>query len=120
MYYNDQQFNELAKYEVRFTYAIHSSTKGPGEFRKSDLERIMTIHREATGSAIRASSFCGECIVRILRIVGAAYFSDKEERTERANAEAVKHEVSTSEEVIAPQKKTVKTATKSPKKKASK
>ena len=84
------------------------------------MKRIAEIHRAATGSHIKVNAFCGECAVRILRIVGASYFADKEEREERAKAEAVKHEVSTSQEASATKKKTVKTATKSPKKKASK
>lgn len=121
MNYNDSQFNELSVYEQNFFYAIKTKTSGNSihPITKGQLQRIAEIHREATGSKIKPNAFCGECVVRILRIVGTAYFADKEEREERANAEAVKHEVATIEETPAPVKKTVKTATKSPKKKAS-
>lgn len=121
MYYTNEQFNELSVYEQNFFYAIKTQTTGNSvhPITKGQLKRIAEIHREATGSHIKVNAFCGECAVRILRIVGASYFADKEEREERANAEAVKHEVATSEETPAPMKKTVKTATKSPKKKAS-
>lgn len=115
MYYTNEQFNELSVYEQNFFYAIKTQTTGNSvhPITKGQLKRIAEIHREATGSHIRVNAFCGECAVRILRIVGASYFADKEERAALEAQKAAKsHEVATADKSPKKTKKTVKTAKK--------
>lgn len=123
MNYTDEQFNELAKFDVNFFYAIKTKTSGNSThpITRADLVRIAQIHREATGSKVKPTAACGECTVRVLRIVGTAYFADKDERAAlEATRQAALHEIATSEQVVQPEKKLVKTASKSSKKKTTK
>ena len=84
MTYNDEQFKELIPYEAQFLKAQRSRYAiNPG---RPALTKITQVHRDATGYKLPTNLSCSSCILEILRTVGKAYFADKAEREEAAQA----------------------------------
>lgn len=110
MTYNDEQFQELAEFEESYLTAQKGYAR---PLRRGAIERIAEIHRAATGSRIKARGNCGECALRVLRLVGTYWLADKDERAALEAQKAAKsHEVATAEATPKKTKKTVKTAKK--------
>lgn len=113
MTYTEEQFAELSE----FAESFRTAQKGYARpLRRGAIGRIAEIHREATGSRIKARGNCGECALRVLRLVGAYYLSDYEEMAALAVQKAAKsHEVTVSDKSPKKIKKSVKTAKKAAK-----
>lgn len=110
MTYNDEQFQELAEFEESYLTAQKGYAR---PLRRGAIERIAEIHRAATGSRIKARGNCGECALRVLRLVGTYWLADKDERAALAVQRASKsHEVTASDKSPKKIKKSVKTAKK--------
>lgn len=110
MTYNDEQFQELAEFEESYLTAQKGYAR---PLRRGAIERIAEIHRAATGSRIKARSNCGECALRVLRLVGTYWLADKDERAARAQQEKPQaHKIGISDKSPKKTKKTVKTAKK--------
>lgn len=113
MTYNDEQFQELAEFEESYLTAQKGYAR---PLRRGAIERIAEIHRAATGSRIKARGNCGECALRVLRLVGTYWLADKDERAALAAQRVSKsHEVATADKSPKKTKKTVKTAKKAAK-----
>ena len=113
MTYNDEQFQALAEFEESYMTAQKGYAR---PLRRGAIERIAEIHRAATGSRIKARGNCGECALRVLRLVGTYWLADKDERGALASQRVSKsHEVTTDDKSSKKIKKTVKTAKKAAK-----
>lgn len=113
MTYSEEQFVELSE----FAESFRTAQKGYARpLRRGAIGRIAEIHRVATGSRIKARGNCGECALRVLRLVGAYYLADCEERAAiEAQKAAKSHEVTVSDKSLKKIKKSVKTAKKAAK-----
>lgn len=78
MTFNDEQFAALAPYENYFLTATRSDySRNPGQ---SALRLILSTWNAVRGTSERVNTWCGRCVLRLLKDVGAAWLSDKAER----------------------------------------
>lgn len=76
MRFNEEQLNELSKFETHFRTALYSNYKR-GTLRKDDI-RIAEIYETATGENLSKNFGCGRCNLNFYKKVAEKYFKDKE------------------------------------------
>lgn len=74
----EQEFNTLARFEDKFSVALHSHyARGIG---RTEAETLHPILCRVTGIQYRLNPSCSRCIYNLLCDLGKFYFADKAER----------------------------------------
>ena len=75
--FTPEQMQRLAPMEPNFKTVIDASwCRYPGD---GNIQTMLAVWQEATGSRYPFRSGCGDCIVNLVRDLGLPYFAQKEE-----------------------------------------
>lgn len=76
MKFTNKQMAVLSKFEDRMRTAVRSQWASP--VSATELQRIVDILNDVTGSNRRANANCASCILEVLTDAGRIYFAQKE------------------------------------------